>query len=73
VGEREKIWRWWDDNIEIDITDGDYEGVDCIDLAEDRDRWRDFVNTVMNICVLKQKQVKQSRYRPVVAQRVPGS
>jgi hypothetical protein len=22
-------------------------GMDCIDLAEDRDRWRTFVNTVM--------------------------
>jgi hypothetical protein len=25
------------------------------------------------ICVIKKKKVKQSRYRPGVAQRVPGS
>jgi hypothetical protein len=27
-------------------------GVDWIDLAQDRDQWRTFVNTVMNLQVL---------------------
>jgi hypothetical protein len=32
-----------------------YEGVYWIDMAQDRDRWWNLVNTVMNILV-KQKQ-----------------
>ena len=27
------------------------EGMDCIDLAQDRKRWRALVDAVMNICV----------------------
>jgi hypothetical protein len=29
----------------------DWGGMDWIDLAQDRDRWRDVVNTVMNLRV----------------------
>jgi hypothetical protein len=27
------------------------EGIDCIDVAQDRDRWRALVNVVMNLRV----------------------
>jgi len=44
-----KSRRGWNGNIEIDIIDADCEGMDCIELAEDRDSWRAVVNTVMTI------------------------
>jgi hypothetical protein len=28
-----------------------WDGIDWIDLAQDRDQWRDLVNTVMNLWV----------------------
>jgi hypothetical protein len=35
----------------MDLREIKYEGVDCFHLAGDRDRWRAFVNTVMNLRV----------------------
>jgi hypothetical protein len=32
--------RRWDDNIEMDLLEVRFEGVDWIDLAQVRDRWR---------------------------------
>jgi hypothetical protein len=43
--------RRWEDNIKIDFEAVEWRGVDWIDLAQDRDRWRAFVNAVMNIRV----------------------
>jgi hypothetical protein len=39
------------DNIKIDLKEIGWEGMDWIDLAQDRDQWRALVNTVMNILV----------------------
>jgi hypothetical protein len=39
------------DNIKIDLTEIGWDGVDWIDLAQDRDQWRALVNTVMNLRV----------------------
>jgi hypothetical protein len=36
------------DNIKIDLREIGWDGMDWIDLAQDRDQWRAFVNTVMN-------------------------
>jgi hypothetical protein len=36
------------DNIKIDFTEIGWDGMDWIDLAQDRDQWRDLVNMVMN-------------------------
>jgi hypothetical protein len=35
------------DNIKIDLREIGWDGVDYIDLAQDRDEWRALVNTVM--------------------------
>jgi hypothetical protein len=41
----------WVDNIKIDLRETGWDGVDWIDLAQDRDQWRALVNTVMNLRV----------------------
>jgi hypothetical protein len=41
----------WVDNIKIDLREIGRDGVDWIDLAQDRDQWRAVVNTVMNLRV----------------------
>jgi hypothetical protein len=38
--------RGWVDNIKMDIIEIGYVSMDWIDLAEDGDQWRAFVNTV---------------------------
>jgi hypothetical protein len=35
----------------MDLREIELDGMDWIDLAEDRDRWRALVNTVMNLRV----------------------
>jgi hypothetical protein len=37
------------DNIKMDLREIGWGGVDCINLAQDRDQWRAYVNTVMNL------------------------
>jgi hypothetical protein len=41
--------RRWEDNVKVDILEVGCEGRDWIELAQDRDRWRAFVNAVMNL------------------------
>jgi hypothetical protein len=41
--------RRWDDNIKMDLQEVRREGMDWIDLALDRERWRALVNAVMNL------------------------
>jgi hypothetical protein len=42
----------WEDNIKMDLQEVRYGDTDWIELAEDRDMWRTFVNAVMNFLVL---------------------
>jgi hypothetical protein len=43
--------RRWVNNIKIDFREIELDGIDWIDLAQDRDRWRALVNTVMKLRV----------------------
>jgi hypothetical protein len=42
--------RKWEDN-KMYFKEIDYKGMDWVDLARDRDKWRDVVNKAMNIRV----------------------
>jgi hypothetical protein len=41
--------RRWEYNTKMDLKEVGREGMDWIELAKDRDRWRALVNTVMNL------------------------
>jgi hypothetical protein len=43
--------QWWVVNNKIDLIEIGWDGIDWIDLAQDRDHWRAFVNTVRNLLV----------------------
>jgi hypothetical protein len=43
--------RRWLDNIKIDLREIGWDGMDWLDLAQNRDQWRALVNTVMNLRV----------------------
>jgi hypothetical protein len=43
--------RRWEDNIKADLQEVECGGMDWIELAKDRERWRALVNAVMNIRV----------------------
>jgi hypothetical protein len=48
---RPRCTRRWVDNIKMDLREIGLDGVDWIELAQDRDQWRALVNTVMNLRV----------------------
>jgi hypothetical protein len=41
----------WEDNIKMDLRDVGWDGMDWINLVQDRDKWRALVNAVMNLRV----------------------
>jgi hypothetical protein len=43
--------RRWEDNIKMDLREVGWGGMDWINLAQNRDRWRALVNAVMNLRV----------------------
>jgi hypothetical protein len=43
--------RRWVDYIKMDLREIGWEGVDSMDMAQDRDHWRALVNTVLNLRV----------------------
>ena len=43
--------RRWEDNIKMHLQEMGCGGMDWIELAQDRDRWRAIVNAVMNLRV----------------------
>jgi len=46
-----RLKRRWEDNIKMDLQEVGCGGMDWIELAQDRYKWQDLVNTVMNIQV----------------------
>jgi hypothetical protein len=38
-------------NINMDLGEIRWAGMDWIEMTEDRDQWRAFVNKVMNMCI----------------------
>jgi hypothetical protein len=43
--------RRWVDNIRMDLEEVGWCHVDCIGLAQNRNRWRDLVNSELNLRV----------------------
>jgi hypothetical protein len=39
----------WVDNIKMDLRETGWDDMNWIHLAQDRDHWRAFVNTVINL------------------------
>jgi hypothetical protein len=48
----ERPRRRWVDGIKMDLREIGWGGVEWIKPAQDRDRWRDVVNAVMNLRIL---------------------
>jgi hypothetical protein len=40
-----------EDNIKMDLGETGWDGMDWIDLVQDRDQWRALANTVINLVV----------------------
>jgi len=49
--------RRWEDNIKMDLQEVGRGGMDWIELAEDRDRCRSLVSTVMKLWVPKMRGI----------------
>jgi hypothetical protein len=43
----------WEDGIRVDLVEISLRGMDWIQLAQDRDKWRSVVSVVMHLRVLK--------------------
>jgi hypothetical protein len=41
----------WVDNIKMELRERGWDGMDWIDMAQDRDQWRALVNTVITLRV----------------------
>ena len=49
--------RRWEDNIKMDLQEVGVGWEDCMELAQDRDKWRALVSTVMNLRVPKMRGI----------------
>jgi hypothetical protein len=46
-----RLRRRWLDNNRMDLVEVEWDNMHCISLAPDRDRWKDLVNSVLNLRV----------------------
>ena len=53
----ERLRRRWEDNIKMDLQKVGGVCEDWMELAQDRDRWRALVSTVMNLRVPKMRRI----------------
>ena len=56
--------RRWEDNIKMDLQEMGCGGMDWIDVAQDRDRWRALVTAVMNIRALLNAECFLTTWKP---------
>ena len=49
--------RRWEDNIKMDLQEVERGCEDWMELAQDRDKWRALVSTVMNLRVPKMRGI----------------
>ena len=52
-----RLRRRWEDNIKMDLQEMGGGCGDWMDLAQDRERWRTLVSTVMNLRVPKMRGI----------------
>jgi len=52
-----RLGRRWEDNINVDLQEVGGCCGDWMELAQDRDRWRALVSTVMNLRVPKMRGI----------------
>ena len=57
--------RRWEDNIKMDLQEVGGGCEDWMELAQDRDRWRALVSTVMNLRVPKKWGISRLAAEPV--------
>jgi hypothetical protein len=53
--------RRWENGIKMDLREIDWGGVEWIQLAQGRDRWRAVVNAAMNLRVLAPRSLVTSK------------
>jgi len=58
-------WRRWEDNIKMDLQEVGRACGDWMELAQDRDRWRALVGTVMNLRFPKMRGISCLAAEPV--------
>jgi len=50
--ERKRPRHRWENNNKINLQEVGWGGMDCIELAQDEDKWSALVSAVMNLWVL---------------------